>query len=350
MHIATTSMAVAILGCAVFAQTSLVSPVGFDTKEGNGNNTYPFYDTFHYMQIHGDLRNKVLLIKGQSFRRDGNLSGSYASRTLEIEIFMGNSDLSKISSTFANNYLGTRTMVLKKTMVNTPSWATKPATPPAAFDFSLPFGSAWVYTGTTDLVWEWVVHSTTAPRKVYPADSVSTGRAVTGPYTRLGVGCTATGQTRVMLATAYLQTYRSPDRVRYYCYTSYGRANSTAATLLGLTNPNATFPICGPKRVYTDAMLTIPATSSATGFFNSGTSLYFPWNPALTGMKTYSQTYTLDGNQSPLPVAVSNGVESTVPVLGPKPGAFARIYALGNPTALSGGVGSGYALVTRFDG
>ena len=90
------------MSCALSAQTSVVSPVGYGTKEGNSNNTFPFYDIFRYMQLHGDLKGKPRLIKGQSFRRDGRL-GRFSlanARTLEIEVWIGEGDLSKISSTY----------------------------------------------------------------------------------------------------------------------------------------------------------------------------------------------------------------------------------------------------------
>jgi hypothetical protein len=179
-------------------------------------------------------------------------------------------------------------------------------------------------------------------------DAVSSGGAKSGPYTLLGTGCTATGQTSTMIARAYLTTFRSPDRVRYYCYTNYGTKTAAAGILVGLKNPNAPFPICN-KILYTNAdLVTIAATSSATGYFNSTTGLYFPWNPAFAGLKIYSQTYTADAAMGPIPVAMSNGVESTIPTLGPKPGAYARIYSYNNHTATSGSLGNGYSLVTQF--
>ncbi len=348
MRIFSASITFAAFGCVLSAQ-SLISPVGHAGTEGNSNNTYPFNATFHYMQVHADLRGKVLPIKGMSFRRDGTLSSPYAGRTLDIEVWMGDSDFSAISGTYANNFTGTKANVFKRAKISTPAWP-KPPSAPASFDFSVPFNNGvFLYVGATDFAWEWVTHSTTSTQ-TYPADAVTQTGTVNGPYSVNGTGCVATGQTRNFRATAYLSTYRSPDRVRYYAYNNYGRASSPGAILVGATNPNTPFPVCGPARLYTDAGITIPGLTNASGYFNSGTNIYVPWNAAYTGVKLYTQSYCLDAAQGPLPVAVTNGVESTVPALGPLPGSFARIFSRGNPNATTGNVGKHYAVVTRFDG
>jgi hypothetical protein len=347
MHIALHSITLVALSCSAAAQ--LISPAGFDTQEGSSNNTFPFYgNTFHYQAIHDDIHT-VLAVKGLSFRRDGTISISSLGKTVTGAIWMGHMDYAKISTTFANNYdAGGRTAVLPSGPISLPAMPAKPATPPAAFTASIPFKSPFVYLGTKAIVWEYVCTASSSTAS-YIMDAHSSGRPVNGPWTRLGTGCVATGQTRNMIATAYITTYRSPDRVRYYCYTNYGTKNAPGAVLVGLTNLNLPFPICS-KTLYSDGgVVIIPATSSATGYFNSGLNLYAPWSPTLTGMKFYSQTYTQDAAMSPLQVATSNGVESIVAPQGGLPGAYSRIYAYNNATATTGSLGSGYAVITRFD-
>lgn len=348
--LAATALSIATFSCIAVAQsTSLVSPATLATTEGNSNNTFPFYRPFHYMQIHGDLRGKVMVMKGLSFRRDGNLSSNYAGRTIEIEVWFGNSDLSKISNTYASNFTGTKTNVVKKAQFNAPAWP-KPPSKPAAFNFNIPFNNGlFIYTGANDLAWEWVTHSTTATG-TYPADAHAQYGTLNGRSTRTGTGCIATGQTRAMNLYGYFTTYRGPDRVRFYNYCYYGVATAAGAFLVGPTNPNLPFPVCGPQRLYTDASLAIPATANASGYMTTGTSITIPWNAAFVGASLYSQAYTADANKGPLPVSVSNGLQTIVPALAPLPGAYARIYSYNAPGATTGTIGKGYAVVTRFDG
>jgi hypothetical protein len=347
MRIIFASIAVAVLSCTAAAQ--LVSPATHLSTEGNSNNTYPFYgNTFHYQQVQGDIRGNVQIVKQIAFRRDGTISISSAAKTVTAELWMGHGDHATVGTTYANNYdAAGRTQVVPNGPINLPAMPAKPTSPPAAFTAIIPFKTSFIYLGTKDLVWEYSCSASSSTAS-YIMDAVSSGRAVSGPYTLLGTGCTATGQTRPMVARAYLTTFRSPDRVRYYCYTNYGTKSAAAGILVGLKNPNAAFPICN-KILYTNAdLVTIGAMSRTNGYFNSTTGLYFPWNAAFAGLKIYSQTYTADAALGPIPVAVSNGVESTIPGLGAKPEKYARIYSYNNHTATSGSLGNGYSIVTQF--
>ena len=45
------------------AAAQLVSPAGLANQAGNASNNYPFYSTFHYQQIHGDVRGPGQMIR-----------------------------------------------------------------------------------------------------------------------------------------------------------------------------------------------------------------------------------------------------------------------------------------------
>jgi hypothetical protein len=350
MRISLFALALVTLSGAAAAQSYVYSWPGCDKMEGNSNNTFPFYgNSHHYMQLHNDLKGNVHIIKGISFRRDGTISITSAAKSVTGGWYVGSGDYGKATGTFKTNYdkAGRTNVVSTTTTLNLPGMPAKPATPPAAFTCHIPFSKPYIYLGTNAFIWECQLTklSTTAS---YVMDAHSSSRANMGAYTRLGLGCTAATQTRAMMATAYVQAYAGPDRFRYYCYTNYGAKNASALVLVGMTNPNLSFPICN-KTLYTDASLVqIPATSSASGYFNSGTSLYASYIPALVGKKIYSQTYTVDKTQKPLPIAVSNGVESTIPS---KPAAgfpVARIYGYNN-TSGTGSLSPGYILATRIN-
>lgn len=255
---------------------------------------------------------------------------------------MGVVDFASITTTFASNYdTAGATVVLPATTVNLPAMPAKPTTPPAAFTASIPFATPYIYTAQKALVWEWVMTSSSTTAS-YVMDAHSGAATLTGAQTALGTGCTATGQTSPMTADASLTT--TATNISYTASTTFGRANSAGATLIGTNNPNAAFPICNGT-LYTNALVTVPALSDANGAFTTG-ALAFSYSPALNGMKVYTQTYTADAAQGPIPAAVSNGVESIIPAL---PQQYARIYASGNATATTGSLGLAYSVVTRFD-
>lgn len=342
-----TSWAALALTCVIPAQGSFVSPVALTSTEGISQNTFPFNAPFHYMQVHGDMRSKVLVIKGMSFRRDGKTTTNGALRTLEIEVNFGASDFAQTSSTYASNFTGTPTQVFKRGKVNFPAWPA-PVSSPSPWDAQVPFNNGtYLHLGTADLAWEWITHSTTSTG-YYLADATSAGDQ-RGTYTRLGTGCRATGQSRTMLATSYFAVRRATNQLLYAATCSYGTASASGAILVGTSNPNLPLPICGPATLYTDALLTIPVVSSTSGSLNTGAGLTIPFNASYAGLKAYTQIYTADANLGPLPVAVSNGVESVVPAAPPPLSLLHRIYARNSPTATSGTLAKNNGLVTRFD-
>lgn len=73
-----------------------------------------------------------------------------------------------------------------------------------------------------------------------------------------------------MTTYAYLSTYGNPDRVRYWIYNYYGAVSAAGAILVGATDPNIPFPVCGPKTLYTNAAVTIPAGSDRSGHGERG--------------------------------------------------------------------------------
>ncbi len=346
-HIAASLLLLAI---PVAAQKTIVSPIGYDKKEGSSNNTFPWYRIFHYMQVHDDLKNNPMLVKGQAHRRDGTLGNMNAAgpRTIEIALWLGEADYSKVTSTYASNWASKPTNAFPKGNLNLPDWVQKPAAAPAPFTLIIPYKTPVPYTGKLALAWEAVI-TQVGSQGVYPADAVSDPAWNQGAYKALGTGCLATGQTRAMRTSAYWYTFSSPSqRIRHNVYASYGAKNAPAAILIGFSNPNLPLPLCGGgKTLFTSGAVIISTTSDANGAFRTP-SLYVPWNPAFAGMKTFTQAVSVDAGQKPIPVAISNGVEASVATMPGPGGAFCRIYSSGDPNALSGNLAKNYAVVTQF--
>jgi hypothetical protein len=259
---------------------------------------------------------------------------------------MGHVDFPKITGTFNNNFdaRGKTAVVPAATKIVLPNMPTKPSSPPAKFTATIPFKTPFVNLALNALVWEYV-GTASSSTGAYIMDAHSGGTTEVGQSTVLGKGCVATGQRSAMTATATFTSYLNPNRIQYVCSTRNGTANANGGVLIGSMNPNAAFPICN-KVLYTNADIALlGAKSDANGAFSTGV-MSFPWDPVFSGMKVYSQTYTADRAMGPLPIAVSNGVESWVPAL---PRQYARIYSYNNHTSATGSLGNGYAVVTRFD-
>lgn len=337
-------VAVLALAGLASAQSSLISPVEVASREGSNNNTYPFNATFRYMQIHGDLRGNLQLIQRMSFRRDGLLTATSASRSLDIELSIGDSDYANRSTTFASNFTSTPSMVFSGT-VNFPSLP-QPVSMPGPYAAVVSFTAPWLYVGTADLAWDWVTRSTSSTGSYY-GDAHRELSSSYGSSLALGTGCTAGGQILPMQLTTYVRAITSSNLFNFTSRGKYGAGGAIGAILLGQTNPKLPFPICN-RTLYTDGLLSLPITASTTGTFGISNQT-LPYAAAFAGVKFYSQAYTADATQSPLPVAVSNGVESVVPALPGNLGKYCRIYSRLNPMATTGSISDNYALVTRFD-
>src|SRR5687768_8311180 len=139
----------ALLAASLSAQ-GVVSPTGYDVREGGTSNNFPWGSTTqHYMQVHGDLRGTPRTIANLSFRRDGTSTSTLgAARSFTLEMFMGDANLATVTNTFANNWVGTPTRVIAPRTVNAPDWTQLPRIVPAPFNFTILLDNPFNYTGT----------------------------------------------------------------------------------------------------------------------------------------------------------------------------------------------------------
>ena len=81
-------------------------------------------------------------------------------------------------------------------------------------------------------------------------------------------------------------------------------------------------------------------------------SYVLPYDPQLVGFRIYSQAVSADAGQaSTVPVAMSNGLQTTFAAMPPTPGTgekVARVYLNGSPTGTTGSVQPYYGLVCQF--
>ena len=347
MHKTMLAVAMTALVFPLAAQSSFVSPNGLATTEGNSNNTFPWNNTFHYQQVHGDVRGAPQVIKGQAHRRDGTSTTVSLPRTFDLQIWAGEGTFgaTTITGTFASNYAAAPTQVFTRKMVNAPDWSTRPTTPPAPFDFVLTYDTPYSYSGSLDLIWEMAIHATSLTSS-YVTDAHTMGN-VSSSTTILGTGCVATGRTSAMSHTASYTNNPFTDQLLVTLSATNAPANAQGVFLLGASNPMLPLPgFCGTSpTLFTDGQLQLPATASATGAMTTGT-LAVRWNNIFTAAQLFTQAAAIDPGL-PGGLAISNGRAVTLAAM-PAPGRYARIYASGNATATSGSVGLGYALVTEF--
>jgi hypothetical protein len=334
---------VAALAAALCAQNYTVSPLAYTNTAGNGGNTIPWWSaTHHYMQLHGDLRGRVLVTQGISLRRQP--SGTFTTavaRTVDLEMFCGPCNVLAPSATYANNYTSPATRVFNRKMANLPDW-TQPASSPAPWNLVVAFDTPFVHTGASDLAWEALIYSTTSSG-TYPTDAYSGSVAATNVNS--GTGCIATGRTTAM-AISNRTTYNANTNMLDASWTSTNGVGSVAtAVLIGILNPNQPVPgLC--TNLYAVPMVQLVGTSAAAGTFATPV-VGMPWSPPIVGGKLHAQSACVDsGRTSGLPISASNGVETTMP---DRPALVRRIWA-NDVNATTGSLSESYpyGLITRF--
>jgi len=331
MKIHLTVISVAFLTASLFAQSKYnIIPRGVDLIElsrassialnwSNGNTTrIQQADTAHT----GNLR----VLKSIAWRRDSNTARG-TTWTATLDIYLGHSDISKFSTTFATNHLSTPTKVFGGSMKL--DW-TKPSPLPVGLwsDATFPFKAPFVYNGRNALLWETQTTSTATTSSGYAVDWSSSF-----PATRtslipqvLGTGCT-TGNGAMSLATSF--TVDSTP-----AYTSRWDVTNASSSVpvsvhIGLLNPDIPF-LCG--RLHTDALVSMPLGTSSAGGVATFTA-NAPWQTSMAGLGLMTQALAID-NAAPGGGYLSNGIFLCLPkAVGYAPFAVKRIYSTASSTA-----------------
>jgi hypothetical protein len=340
-----------LFGAAIAAQSFTVSPSAYATQQGNASNPIPFYNAnARYQQIHGDLKGAPKVIQAMAVRRGAGTQANAGPRSLQLTVVMANSDITKVTPTFAANYVGAPVTVMPKTSVNFPDWTTSGGNP-EPWSIVLPFTTPFVYTGLNDLLWEWVVENNSGASQSYAADVYNgiTPDMMSSTNTTIGTPCTATGQTRPMSYGPRCYTSRALGGLYFRGTALYGVPNQPALIMIGIVNPNLPVPgLC--TNLYVLPQWSFPSIASASLGSFSMPDVLVPYDPTWQGQKLYSQALSLDTGQTGLPFALSAGIENVIPGMQP-PGAapIVRIFDI-NSAASSVGMVNFYAygLIVRF--
>jgi hypothetical protein len=325
------------------AQT-LVSPIGYETREGSGENAYPFARTMRFQQFHPDLKGVARTIKALAFRRDGLDSQPAQTSSIVVTVKLGTCDLATVTSAFASNYAAAGTTVATSKTVNLPDWSPDPTTIPAPFTLSVPFDTNYAYAGVKDLLWEMAV--TTLDINGRYADTARNNLTTTyGTTAMLGTGCTTASGKFTLLGSVWSDTGEQQAHAEWKF--KGGPVLASCALLLGTSDPDLPIPgLCGGGRLRTDAAISIAMGSTNTGT-HTPIDLGAPYGGALVGRSLFGQFVAVDATQGSFPIAASNGLRQTIPAYGPN-AAFGRLYAVGSTNVTTGTLDKTGQLVTRF--
>ena len=345
-----TTILCALLGAsAAFGQSFVVSPLLYERHEAASSNSFPFTNAFRYQQVHGDLKGTPRVFQGVAWRRDGAqvTNTTHVARTFDLEARLADGNLASFAGTFASNYVGTPVQVFLRKNVNAPDWTQQPAASPAPWNLSLLFDVPFVYSGTNDLLYEVVIHATSATTAYLADSALGTSTTVTGGSQAHGTGCTTINGVMRLRANEINNSGTGNLTAQWVVASAPSAAATTV--LIGLTNPALPIPFgCGSSTLFTDAAITsYSGASTNPGGFTTTPQLAVAWNPAYAGFLMTAQAASIDPSQGGLGIALSIGVTSEAPPT-VSPVLVSKLVANGSPTATTGTATANTGLVTRF--
>lgn len=348
--------ALSALAPALVAQQYVVSPAHFANANAPSANSFPFGNAtapYRYLQVHDDLSGTPRVFKGLAWRRSGTSITNVAAHSLTVDAFMSTAVTtgSTPSATFDNNHGTDRAQVITGKMFNWP--ATGATHVVAPFQFEMALDNAFAFLGTGSVAWELQISAKSGSGTSLNAYGSATGSTnPSAAVVRFGTGCTATGRTAAMTATASA-SMNWPTNSGTVTVTG-ANAPADASVLLTLgSNPTTwgslPLPFLLPGTtscyVYNDVLTTVAGTASTAG----GVTFSFPIKPnaGWHGFILYSQIVAVDPPANALGLVISNTAEHNfIAPYGPSPGARVWLSGSVGPT---GSIGANYLLVTRFE-
>lgn len=324
------------------AQGWTTSPRGYLTVEGETRSSlFGIQAALRYQQIDTTNSNPLNNRRRYAFRRDGAAPTNliFASRTVELELLMSESNLRFVSTNFDCNHKTNTAVVFNRKFVNFPDWTVRPPSAPATQDLILLADTIWSYPGKTasgnDLLWEVKIWSNTGAGQAYPADY-----AVPNPFAQvasrsagsaLGVGCLASGHASPSrLDTRFVNT-RSGFILDVEV--KENADNQFHFLLMGFLQQSVAVPIlCAPFHI------TGPLLTNPVGFADSGgnvdTCFRLGHDASGIGLPLIMQAFALDPSQQVpfLPIALTDGNRTVIPAdpTGPR-APVGHLFSVGDP-------------------
>ncbi|HLU39182.1 MAG TPA: hypothetical protein VK081_07340 [Planctomycetota bacterium] len=307
------------LSAAAAAQWSVVAPAHYEHWEGTTLSSGPFSGTsfpIRLQQVHVEPKGQVRTITRIAFRSSAvTPDARFASRNVDMDLWMGHGSLATVGTDFAGNYLSPPQHVVARRMVQTPDWSGGSASSPTPFDFVIPLDTPFTHNGVDDFVWEVNVFGASGTGTAVPLDAAMSGMNLVIPsnYQLHGTGCQVGGNAMTLRPTGSLQGFPVNAWILDWTATACP-PNSPAVLLLGVVNPDISVPgLCTNLYVLPDVQ--VGGTTDASGGFAPFPSTSplprIAYQPAGVGVRLEAQVAVLDTSGPQL--YASNGASSILP-------------------------------------
>jgi hypothetical protein len=335
------AFALVSVGTAGVAQNAIASPAAYDLRPGNG--AFAFSAPLRLQQIHGDLRNQSVPIRSIVLRRFTNANSiAMPARTIDVEIALTDSSFASATTVFANNHALPPVRVLPRTNVALPD-ISAPTGSPEPWSVGIPFLFPYPHTGQTDFLWEMTVHGSSSAAS-YTLDAWRTVPSAGGVGAFNGSGCRLSTTGREMVFQATADSVRASQQFELRWTGRDAPPNVPVQVLVGVQNPNLLVQgLCSP--LYVSPLFTFGTASFGDGTFRLPTA-GIAYHPALVGLAVHSQAVVADAGQPGLPLALSQGRQSTLVLMPPDPAPVATLVA--SAANASTGTLSDVRLIARF--
>ena len=307
-----------MLGLVLIATAPLAaqvtSPRGFDTIEGN-NLFLHWAAPRRFQQLDQSNAGTPMVVSAIAWRRDGSVVQSAPAHVFDLQVDMGHGDFGAIHQKLDENFRpGSRTTVFNQVRVAFPDWSANLGAP-APFDFRIQLTSPFAYHGNDALVIDFSYANSTAT-SVIQTDREFNGTFAPSQGSRLGTGCVASGMASPFTHVAYMA---NNDVVPVPAYgMRFGLAGSNAPAgapvllFLDYQDRGLSGLLCSTLHCLPVVSLTLSA--DATGLLPN-LDLGFAHDASLAGASVYSQLLAIDLGQSPIPLVVSNGEQTSMPAV-----------------------------------
>jgi hypothetical protein len=356
---------------SLWAQGTLVSPPALTTVEG-GNRAYAFlyYSNARHQHAEGELRGKALSLTEVAWRLDysNHTTGTSQGRTWsKVTLSLADTDWTQMTRTYTKNQLSTPVEVFNSALTIPPASGT-PLFKPDNFGgsgflagkFKIPFTSPYSYSGSRDLLLDWMflggkmangatwttsrsyqyyldghvpMTTYTSPRPYYPAkepnprcrDSAIVGNWSAHTYATLVVH----GITHSNLS------YR--DNAQFSMYSRYTAPNARIITAIAFAGVPAGVNI-GAHCNLLYANLNLPwlalgRLADRNGHSATWTSPLVPWTPGMANVPIWVQTAWEDSKLKVF--SLTRAMRVVMPADKPRPRRLVVLYHY-DPTRTTG--------------
>jgi hypothetical protein len=272
---------------AQVAAKHVVSPAGFEHISGNTGVGVPFRGaSARYQQMYDAVDLQAItgspsqIMTGIGFRPFS--TRSIPARQWDVQLALGHTSVpvAQMSTTFANNFTATPTIVLPYTIVNGQAGQGKSAIRPNDLLWVFPFQTPFTWVAPVgNLCLEWRHRNSVLANT--PMDGMDPSFiSTTTVGANYGKGCTASGQSGAATCS------HSIVGGNFQLALANARANSAALMWLGLQSAEFTVPgWCTP--LYVNVLATVTGTTDGTGNWASGSA-----PAALLNVAPYVEVYT----------------------------------------------------------